>query len=351
MGRFPWAYGPTIQGLDEKLIDMGRAYYRFGQDVALRLANGEAFALHDAELGAIFGAEEIPICLLRGNFTATTYRALVARGILAPNPELQALAQPVAVQLGLEESLAATVARDARTLAHIGRRLAQNSATDELARQLLMLEQWHLIGASPLGQPAPLASRTYSQTSAVADPAQEAAATEMITELAAELWLAAEEAGAAVQAPVLTAPIDLFEAVTLFFAEEEWGWEIVDDAEGLLRTIYDGQNGSWLCYTRILPDLEQVIFYSTCPVTVPASALPAITDFLSRLNATLSMGNFEVEFVHNVVRFRTSIDVTDVGLAPLLFRNLVYQNLAVMDLYLPEILAIVAGSQPHTPID
>jgi hypothetical protein len=348
--RFPWAYGPTIQGLDEKLTDMGRAFYRFGQDVALRLANGEAFALRDVELGAIFGAEKAPVCLLRGTFSAATYRALVARGVLEPNSELQALAQPVAVQLGLIESLAATVGKDAKTLSHVGRRLSQNSATDELARNLLTLEQWHLVSATPVGQPMPVPS-TIVQFPAVADSAQEAAITEMITDLASELWVAAEEAGAAAQAPVLTSPLDLFQAVTLFFAEEEWGWEIVGDSEGLLRTIYDGQNGSWLCYTNILPDLDQVIFYSTCPVTVPAPALPAMTDYLSRLNATLSLGNFEVEFVHSVVRFRTSVDVTDVGLAPLLFRNLVYQNLAVMDLYLPEILAIVAGSQPIAPID
>lgn len=325
---------------------MGRAYYRFGQDVALRLASGEAFALREAELGAIFGGENAPICLLRGTFSSATYRALVARQVLAPNPSLHALAQPVTVRLGLNPPLAATVAKDAITLNHVGRRLAQNSSTDELARKLLTLEQWHLVSATPAGKAVPVISSPASPPPSALDAEQEEIVAKMVTEMANELWLVAEEAGEATQAPSLESPVDLFEAVSLFFLEEGWGWEAVANAEGLLRTIYDGQNGNWMCYTRILADLDQVLFYSACPFIVPTSALYSMMEYLCRVNGDLSLGNFELDFVHNAVRFRTSVDVTDVGLAPLLFRNLVYQNLAVMDLYLPEILGIIAGGEP-----
>jgi hypothetical protein len=123
------------------------------------------------------------------------------------------------------------------------------------------------------------------------------------------------------------------------------GW-IATNRDGLLRTDYDGQNGSWMCYTQILPEVEQVIFYSVCPIPVPAFARPAMTEYLCRINADLSLGNFELEFSYNMVRFRTSVDVTDVGLTSLLFRNLVYHNLAVMDVYLPAMLGIIAGGQP-----
>jgi hypothetical protein len=36
----------------------------------------------------------------------------------------------------------------------------------------------------------------------------------------------------------------------------------ITGAGGLLRTVYVGQNGTCLCYTRILPDLEQVVCYT-----------------------------------------------------------------------------------------
>jgi hypothetical protein len=330
---------------------MGRAFYRFGHDVALRLSNGQAFALRDAELGAIFGTGDTPICLLRGSFTAGTYRALVARGSIAPNSALQALAQPVAVQLNLKAEWAANFGKDAVTLHQMGRRLDQNLLTDEVARKLLVLDEWQLVSAVPLAQSAktlPLAPKAADR-----DPAQEDATTEMITgmitEMATELWLVAEEAGEATQPPPLDKPVAMAEAVKLFFADEGWGWETVADVEGLLRTVYDGQNGSWMCYTQLLPGLEQIIFYSLCPVSVPAPAIPIMTEYLCRVNAELSVGNFEMDFSHNAVRFRTSVDVTDIGLSPLLFRNLVYPNLVVMDIYLPEMLGIIAGGQSAIP--
>ena len=328
---------------------MGRAFYCFGHDVALRLPNGQAFALQNAELGADFGVQGSPICFLRGNFTAGTYRALIARGVIPPNPSLQALAQAVTVQLNLKPSWVATVCKDVATFNNFGRRLDLNHLTDEMARKALTFDEWQLLSARPLGKVGPSSPPAETQA-ATMDPAQEAAITEMVSEMASHLWLAAEEAGEAAQTPPLDAPMEMAEAIRLFFEEEAWGWEEVAGAEDLLRTIYDGQNGSWMCYTRILPGLGQVIFYSVFPVSVPTSAVSIMTEYLCRVNAELSLGNFEMDFSHNTIRFRTSVDVTDVGLAPLLFRNIVYQNLAVMDIYLLEMMGIVAGRRSALPL-
>ena len=341
-------------------ISMGRAYYRFGHDLALRLSNGQAIALRDAELGACFGADERPVCFLRGTFTPGTFRALMARGLIAPNPELQALALPVAVQLTLRGEQAASVGKDAAALQHYGKRLDQNSLTDEAARKLLLFEQWQLVAATPvlpgtLVRPAPIVGSISGPTIAptigsTIDPAQEAAMTEMVSAIASELWAAAEEAGERAQLPIPEEALSLEEAVRLFFEDEEWQVEAVGDVDGVLRAGYDGQNGSWLCYTRILPGLEQVIFYSVCPIPLSEIAAPTMAEYLCRVNADLSLGNFEIDFSHNVVRFRTSVDVADVGLDPLLFRNLVFQNLAVMDIYLPELMEIMAGRKSPLPL-
>lgn len=337
-----------MRGQDGTTISMGRAYYRFGHDLALRLSNGQAIALRDAELGAYFGSDASPFCFLRGTFTTGTFRALIARGLIAPHPELQSLAQPVAVQLALRGEQAARVGKDAAALQHYGRRLDQNSLTDEIARNLLLFEQWQLVAAAPavqgtLVQPTPSVAPTV-------DPAQEAAMTEMVTDIASELWAAAEEAGERAQSPIPEEAVSLEEAVRIFFEAEEWQYEAVGDVDGVLRASYDGQNGSWLCYTRILLGLDQVIFYSVCPIPLSEIAIPAMAEYLCRVNADLSLGNFEIDFGHNVVRFRTSVDVADVGLDPLLFRNLVFQNLAVMDIYLPELLEIMAGRKSPLPL-
>lgn len=322
---------------------MGRAYYRFGHDIALRLSNGQAFALRQAELGAIFINDAAPICFLRGNFTAATYRALVMRGVIPPNRELQTLAQPVDVQLNLQAELVGSIAPDATTLTQWGRRLDQNSLTDAMARKLLTFDVWRLVSITPWGQHT-VAVQDASASQQV-NEAQDQRLAQLVSELTADLWSGVEEHIAGDNA-ILQLPLD--ESVKLFFDDLGWQWEEMDDVEGLLRTAYQGQNSSWMCYTRILDGLNQVIFYSVCPVPVQKAALSNLCEYICRINAELSLGNFEIDFEQLSVRFRTSIDVTDVGLTPWLFRNLVYQNLAVMDLYLPEMMGIMVEALPIT---
>jgi hypothetical protein len=304
------------------------------------MPNGQAFGLRDAELGAYFGGDEAALCFLRGNFSFAAFRGLVARGLFPSNPELVALAQPVAVQLNMKPEAAAKYGKDAATVQQIGRRVEQNIATDDVVRKLLLFEEWLITSVAPYGQ-KPEAPNAVAETR-TADVGEDEALMQLMTEMAGELWLAAELAGEAAQPPQLEKPLAMEEAVKLFFEQETWSWEEVVDGDGVLRTVYDGQNGSWMCYTQILNHLQQVVFYSICPVPVPIHAVPTMAEFLCRANADLSVGNFEMDFSHHGVSFRTSLDVTDVGLAPLLFRNMVYQNLSAMDDFMPELMGIIA---------
>jgi len=321
---------------------MGRAFYRFRQDIALRVSTGQAFPLRDAELGALFEADGSTLSFLRGSFSAGTVRGLTAKGLIPSNRELLALAQPVAVQLNLKPEWEGKIAKDAATLHQIGRRLDVNSLTDELARKVLMFETWQVVSMTLLQASQALPEALSEAEIAGIDPQQEAILSEMMTSLAGTLLQTAQEAVSATYPPP-EQPIALQEAVELFFEEEEW--EVTTEDEGILRSVFDGENGHWMCYTQILSDFEQVLFYSICPVPVPAFALSAITEFICRVNAELSLGNFELDFGHSKVRFRTGVDVSGVGLAQTLFRNLVFQNLAVMDFYFSEIMGIIAGRQ------
>lgn len=322
---------------------MGRAYYRFGHDIALRLPNGQAFALRNAELGATFTDGSATICFLRGNFTAATFRALMMRGVIAPNRALQTLTQPVDVQLNLLAEFASSVAQNATTLSQWGRRLDQNSLTDEAARKLLTFAVWRLVFVTPWEESTGFkASHSSSgfvskSVSNLPDAEPKDDLSEIITDFASDLWSSLDEGIESAPPPSLT------ESVQFFFAEMRWDLEEIDEGDGVLRTVYHGQNGTWMCYIRILDGLDQVIFYSVCPIPVSNAVVPALCQYVCGLNAELSLGNFEVDFDHSSVRFRTSIDVTDVGLNHWLFRNLVFQNLAVMDVYLPELLRIIAG--------
>ena len=326
---------------------MGQAFYRFGHDVALRLESGQAFALKDAELGAFFREGVAPVCCFRGTFSPNSYRGLIALGVFPANPELQSLGQPIAVQLNLRQDLADVHGKSAAGLQHIGRRLDQSSMKDQVARHLLLFDVWQLTAATPLLQQCREA--LSAEKPAPRYEAQVAAIAALVTEMADALWSTAEASGEATQASPMDSPISIDEVVKGFFDDEGWGWESITSPHSVLRTVYDGQNGSWMCYTRLLPELDQVVFYSICPIPVPPVAVSVMLEFLARINADLSLGNFEMDFDALKVRFRTGIDVTDVGLSQLLFRNMVFQNLAVMDIYLPQILGIVAGVQSPLP--
>jgi len=170
---------------------------------------------------------------------------------------------------------------------------------------------------------------------------QEAALAELMSDTGSELWMAVE--AAALESPSPEKPVAIGDAVRRFFEDEEW--EATAESKNLYRCVYDGQNGTRMCYTKILPDVEHAVFYSLCPVNVPAAALPSMTESLNKINAELPVGNFELNFGFHVVRFCTSIDVTGVGFSPLLFRNLVLQNLTVMEYYLPVFLGIISGNR------
>lgn len=322
---------------------MGSAFYRFGHDIALRLASGQAFALKEAELGACFRLGIQPICFLRGTFTQNSYRGLMAHGVIPSHLSLQEFAQPVAVQLNLRPELANIHCASADSLQRIGHRLDQNSLTDEVARRLLLFEVWEFTAATPVRQ-GQAADTAFARLGA-----QAAAIFSLFTNAGFTNTDNTREAGAAASSP-MAAFMSAKDAVKEFFDDEQWPWEAMTTTEEVLRSVYDGRNGSWMCYTRILSERDQILFYSVCPIAIPPVVVPSLMEFLNRVNTELAFGNFEIEFDSNTVRFRTSIDVKNVGLTPSLFRNIVFQNLAIMDRYLPRILGIVATRESAMPI-
>jgi hypothetical protein len=57
----------------------------------------------------------------------------------------------------------------------------------------------------------------------------------------------------------------------------------------------------------------------------------------------MTIGNFELDYTDGEIRYKTSIDVTNAQLSSALIKTLVYTNVAMMDEYLPGILAVIEG--------
>jgi hypothetical protein len=131
-----------------------------------------------------------------------------------------------------------------------------------------------------------------------------------------------------------------------FFTEDDWQFTKLQ-GESSLSLRFQGENGTWNCYARAREEQQQFVFYSLCPIATPEGKRMAIAHFLTLANYGTLIGNFELDFTDGEIRYKTSIDVEGDRLTPALIKRLIYTNVAMMDQYLPGILAIL--EQEATP--
>jgi len=139
----------------------------------------------------------------------------------------------------------------------------------------------------------------------------------------------------------------IYDTTVQFFKEEEWVFVEIE-GKPALSLNYAGKSGTWSCFAKAEEDKEMLLFYSYCPVKVPENKRPLVGDFLTRANYGLLIGNFEMDYNDGEVRYKTSIDVEGDQLSVALVKRLVYDNLAVMDRYLPGVLSVIYGGASPT---
>jgi hypothetical protein len=132
----------------------------------------------------------------------------------------------------------------------------------------------------------------------------------------------------------------LFDIVKNFMEEDEWPHQQMEDRP-ILRTGFSSDAGQWSCYAHILDDREQFVFYSIFPFPIPAEKRLAITEYITRANYGLQLGNFEMDLDDGDLRYKTSIDVEGSELTPALVRSVIYANVMTMSSYFPGIMNVL----------
>lgn len=133
---------------------------------------------------------------------------------------------------------------------------------------------------------------------------------------------------------------DLFSGIQKFFTDDEW-YYLQLGAQPILQMTYPGKNGKWTCYAQVHEEQQIFFFYSVCPIDTPEEKRLLMAELLTRANYGLKVGYFDMNFADGEVRFKTSIDVGEENLSNAILRNLVYNNLWIMDHYLPGILSLI----------
>jgi len=139
-----------------------------------------------------------------------------------------------------------------------------------------------------------------------------------------------------------TANQSIFTAITNFFESDEWQFVKIPEIS-TLRLLFRGENGQWTCYAKAREQKQQFVFYSVSPINVPENKRLPITEFITRANYGMIMGNFEFDFTTGEIRYKTSIDVEGDNLSFALIKQMVYANVMMMDEYLPGIMAVIEG--------
>ncbi len=141
-----------------------------------------------------------------------------------------------------------------------------------------------------------------------------------------------------------TAPI--YATVASFFAGQSWIFE-EDLEQSRISFEYASAAGAWRTYVAAIDDAQQVVVYGVVPFAIEEARRGAVMELLTRANFGLTIGNFEIDLDDGETRFKTSIDVEDAALSEGLLQQLVRSNLAVMEHYLPAVVAVsMRGSSP-----
>ena len=95
------------------------------------------------------------------------------------------------------------------------------------------------------------------------------------------------------------------------------------------------------------------LFVYTRPQDLPVSKehIAALSEFLSRANFGLPLGNFEIDMNDGEFNFKNSVDIADGQLTPKMVQTLIVFSLECFNRYMPGIRAVLGGQAPKAAIE
>jgi hypothetical protein len=134
----------------------------------------------------------------------------------------------------------------------------------------------------------------------------------------------------------------IMDVVLRFFREDRWNFQHMEE-KPVVRAGFRGEHGTWVCFARIDEQNRCLIFHSTMGMHIPLQYRAAVLEYLNRVNYSLMVGNFEMNFDTGDVRFRTSLEAPEGNIVLSMVRAMAYANVRTMDRYFTGVLSVVHG--------
>jgi hypothetical protein len=134
----------------------------------------------------------------------------------------------------------------------------------------------------------------------------------------------------------------IMDVVLRFFREDQWSFQKLND-KPVVRAGFRGEHGTWVCFARVDEENRRFLFHSAMGLNIPPQYRSAVSEYLTRVNYGLPVGNFEMNLDTGDVRCKTSIEVPEGQLDISVVRALAYANVRAMDHYFTGVVAVVHG--------
>lgn len=139
-----------------------------------------------------------------------------------------------------------------------------------------------------------------------------------------------------------------FERLGKFLEEDGWHPNRLEE-RSIYGMVYSGKNGDIRCYAQIRMDLEQFVFYAIAPVKAGEEVRGDVSEFITRANYGLRIGNFEMNYADGEIGYKSSLDFDGEILTDGLIRNAIYPAVQTMDIYLVALMRVIYGGL--TPLE
>lgn len=143
----------------------------------------------------------------------------------------------------------------------------------------------------------------------------------------------------------------ILDTIEQFLTVDGWSIHRLDDRE-VIKSVYEGKNGSFTCFAQEIAKHEQFVFYTVFPVRSSQATRTAVAEFITRANYGMIVGNFEMDYSDGEVRYKTSLDFEHVVITAPMLQHVIYLNVLTMDRYFPGLMRVLyAGIIPQQAIE
>lgn len=131
----------------------------------------------------------------------------------------------------------------------------------------------------------------------------------------------------------------LLAEIKIWMEADEWPVQYLPE-QGILLSLCTTENGDIRCQVVTEEETGIVCFYTVPTISLPEERRTTMMTLLTLINFDLPLGNFEMDLTDGYIRFKSSMDVDNVGISEPLVRNLIMAAVMCTDRFLPAIRAI-----------